>query len=300
MVSIEDGEIKGITDFLDYTNNEYAKRELEKIVNSKTLSKDAIVERQEIIKWLLHFIDKIDVLTYFKTEMRDVYELTASFDGNKNITTVSFLFQRKDYQNWEDKMKLSVILLFKIIRFLNLFYDNKIDHPFKKKISEMISFLNKFGIQRLYISIQENKITLKQVKYFYETLSDVNKSKQFLNFWNEFFYFEALISIAVSIKRNGFNFPVISDHTLVIEDFYYPLLNIEGVVKNSVNIDKNVILLTGPNMSGKSTLLKAMGACIFLANIGLAIPAKSAVIPFYKNIFIFLDHSDDMSNGLSH
>lgn len=71
-------------------------------------------------------------------------------------------------------------------------------------------------------------------------------------------------------------------------------------MKNTLVTDRRVILLTGPNMSGKSTLLKALGLCAYLAHAGLAVPAAQCRIPFCPALSCTIDLKDDMGNGYSH
>ncbi len=98
--------------------------------------------------------------------------------------------------------------------------------------------------------------------------------------------------------KNNFTFPELSHSRLELRNFYYPL--IESPVLNNLETDSNVIVITGPNMSGKSTLLKAIGLCIYLAQLGIAVPASQAIIPLYVQISISINHKDDLQNGYSH
>lgn len=67
-----------------------------------------------------------------------------------------------------------------------------------------------------------------------------------------------------------------------------------------MGLDDRVTLLTGPNMSGKSTLLKAIGICVYLAHAGIAVPAEKASVPFYDYLFVSIQANDDLASGLSH
>ncbi len=69
---------------------------------------------------------------------------------------------------------------------------------------------------------------------------------------------------------------------MVLEKFYHP--KVKNPILNSFSNPNGVLLLTGANMAGKSTFLKVLGICIYLAYIGLPIPAKNAKIPFYNEI----------------
>lgn len=102
----------------------------------------------------------------------------------------------------------------------------------------------------------------------------------------------------MGILAHNFKFPKIGGSTLALTDFYHPLL--KSPVKNNLHTSSNVILLTGPNMSGKSTLLKAIGISVYLASLGFAVPASTAIIPLYNNIDVFINLNDDLQSGYSH
>jgi DNA mismatch repair protein MutS len=71
-------------------------------------------------------------------------------------------------------------------------------------------------------------------------------------------------------------------------------------VKNSMTVRENVILITGPNMSGKSTLLKSIGLCVLLGHLGLAVPAEKCELVFFDVISIAINLNDDIKSGYSH
>ena len=98
-------------------------------------------------------------------------------------------------------------------------------------------------------------------------------------FWNRWFLFEAWLSISKGIAVHGFVFPSFESSAFSIQGLYHPLL--KNPVRNDITANRNVILLTGPNMSGKSTFLKSVSLCVYLGQAGLAVPAAKAVIPFF-------------------
>jgi DNA mismatch repair protein MutS len=104
--------------------------------------------------------------------------------------------------------------------------------------------------------------------------------------------------MAKGIRKQGFTFPDFAGGKLAITDLYHPLL--KNPVKNSLIINDTVTLITGPNMSGKSTLLKALGLCVYLAHLGLAVPAKACEMVFFDVISISINLNDDILSGYSH
>ncbi len=75
----------------------------------------------------------------------------------------------------------------------------------------------------------------------------------------------------------------------------------ETFIPNDVCLDDagRVVLLTGPNMAGKSTLLRQVGLCVVLAQIGSFVPARRAVIGVVDRLFTRVGASDNLVRGQS-
>lgn len=81
----------------------------------------------------------------------------------------------------------------------------------------------------------------------------------------------------------------------------HPLISVEKAVPNDVVFDenRNMMILTGPNMAGKSTYLRSVGLLFVLANAGFPVFAKKAEIPRY-HLYSSMRTSDDLSNESSY
>ena len=92
---------------------------------------------------------------------------------------------------------------------------------------------------------------------------------------------------------------------LWIEDGRHPVVEkVMGqstYVPNSISMspDEHILLITGPNMSGKSTYMRQLALCVILAQIGCFVPAKSATIPVFTKIFTRIGAADDLISGQS-
>jgi DNA mismatch repair protein MutS len=75
----------------------------------------------------------------------------------------------------------------------------------------------------------------------------------------------------------------------------------EAFIPNDVRLDEagRVIVLTGPNMAGKSTLLRQVGLCVVLAQMGAFVPARRAVIGVVDRLFTRVGASDNLVGGQS-
>ena len=75
----------------------------------------------------------------------------------------------------------------------------------------------------------------------------------------------------------------------------------EKYVANDIimNQDTSILLITGPNMAGKSTYMRQLAITVIMAQIGSFVPAKSCVIPIFDKIFTRIGASDDLVSGES-
>ncbi len=88
-----------------------------------------------------------------------------------------------------------------------------------------------------------------------------------------------------------------------IKNSRHPVLelrSLEPFIPNDIELPKeNCLLLTGPNMAGKSTLMRQVALTVLLAQIGCFVPATSAELPLIDQIFTRIGASDNLSRGLS-
>jgi DNA mismatch repair ATPase MutS len=112
--------------------------------------------------------------------------------------------------------------------------------------------------------------------------------------------FEALNSISSIVYDNPeWAIPLISDKDYMIktEKLGHPLLG-EKMVCNDITIDKNILLITGSNMSGKSTFLRTIGINLVLSYIGAPVCAKRFECSLMQ-IFTCMRTSDNLENSIS-
>ena len=116
---------------------------------------------------------------------------------------------------------------------------------------------------------------------------------------------DVLCSLAVVASENSFVRPnLINDHNIKVIDNRHPVVEkvIKGeYVKNDVLMDNETttLLITGPNMSGKSTYMRQYAITVIMAQMGSFVPAKECNIPIYDKIFTRIGASDDLVSGES-
>ena len=97
---------------------------------------------------------------------------------------------------------------------------------------------------------------------------------------------------------------LVNDHTVKMIECRHPV--VEKVMKdkyisNDVIMDKNtdILLITGPNMAGKSTYMRQTAITVIMAQIGCFVPCKSCTMPIFNKIFTRIGASDDLVSGES-
>ena len=116
---------------------------------------------------------------------------------------------------------------------------------------------------------------------------------------------DVLQSLATVAETNNFVRPEISnERKLEILDGRHPVVEkvIAGeYVSNDVLMDEktNILLITGPNMAGKSTYMRQLAIIVIMAQIGSFVPARKAVLPIFDAIFTRIGASDDLVSGES-
>ena len=116
---------------------------------------------------------------------------------------------------------------------------------------------------------------------------------------------DMLISFANVSEENNYTRPEITnEHIIHIVDGRHPVVekvNKSDYVPNDIIMDKNtdILLITGPNMAGKSTYMRQLAIIVIMAQIGCFVPCKSCKIPIFDKIFTRIGASDDLVSGES-
>ncbi|MHA6972112.1 DNA mismatch repair protein MutS [Levilactobacillus brevis] len=117
---------------------------------------------------------------------------------------------------------------------------------------------------------------------------------------------DVLQSFAVVSEDYHFVQPkLVSGHQLKITQGRHPVvekvLGRQSYVPNDVTMDDqtNILLITGPNMSGKSTYMRQLALTVIMAQMGCFVPAEAAEMPIFDQIFTRIGAADDLISGQS-
>ena len=116
---------------------------------------------------------------------------------------------------------------------------------------------------------------------------------------------DVLQSFATVTEENNYVRPIITENEINIINGRHPVvekvLENKEYVENDIIMDENtnILLITGPNMAGKSTYMRQMTIIAKMAQIGCFVPAKSAKMPIFDAIYTRIGASDDLVSGES-
>lgn len=116
---------------------------------------------------------------------------------------------------------------------------------------------------------------------------------------------DMMLSFTKVSNDNKYVRPILNDNgEILIKDGRHPVIetNISvNFIPNDLKMNNNesILLITGPNMSGKSTYMRQVALISIMAQIGCFVPAKSASLPIFDQIFTRIGASDDIVSGQS-
>ena len=116
---------------------------------------------------------------------------------------------------------------------------------------------------------------------------------------------DMMVALSIVAEENSYVRPVITlENTIQIKEGRHPVVekvSKKDYVPNDIIMgkDTNILLITGPNMAGKSTYMRQLAITVIMAQIGSYVPCKSCVIPIFDKIFTRIGASDDLVSGES-
>ncbi|MFH1458840.1 MAG: DNA mismatch repair protein MutS [Candidatus Omnitrophota bacterium] len=118
---------------------------------------------------------------------------------------------------------------------------------------------------------------------------------------------DVINSLAIAAIRNNYTRPEIAEDTVIsIKEGRHPvlenLMDTEKFIPNDTYLDQSqnqVLIITGPNMAGKSTYIRQVALIVLMSQMGSFVPAKEAKIGIVDRIFTRVGAADDITAGMS-
>lgn len=162
--------------------------------------------------------------------------------------------------------------------------------------------LNKPELHSLAGREQRKPFTLTETIYYGAFVQDHFRSQAF-ELIEIYGRLDAWYSMAMAVKKFRLSFPEFIEQSwplIEAKNLYHILLQQPVSYDVHMNPESNFLFLTGANMAGKSTLIKAVGSSVFLAHLGMGVPAQSMQLTIFDGLLSNINVADNIAKGESY
>ena len=218
----------------------------------------------------------------------------------------TYLFRHKDSGlfNYYEYFKEGVEYIKGFLDLLNNIkksINNDAPDPIKSIKTSLEKFFRITDIKKLYKSKIYN---LSFIDIFYYDNVFRNKYKhQLYDVIKIFYEIDALISLKNFVDKYNLTYPVFIESenpVLEINNVFHLMIKKPKKIDFKFQENKNFVFLTGPNMSGKTTLLKSIGLSVYLAHLGLGVPADYMKLTYFEELISDINTRDNINRGYSY
>jgi DNA mismatch repair protein MutS len=158
-------------------------------------------------------------------------------------------------------------------------------------------FEEKIMSAREKVEILEKALFDELTKMILKYVNDIKKTAE------KIAELDVLSTFAYVSQLYGYVKPEFDDEKFIVKEARHAVVEryVSNFVPNDIYMDslRRMYIITGPNMSGKSTYIRQVGLIAVMAQIGCFVPAKSAKLPIFDRIFTRMGARDDISTGKS-
>ena len=263
---------------------------LQQILATPLQSIAAIVDTQNTIKHLFELKDKLPTTISNGTLMviEKFYETAIdNYPTQPNVVS-SFsytLFSKTDYALSKYSLQHFINFIKGIKQIEQLLDENKSKKImfWKQKIALLI---NKSTINLLAIENETTNLSSTKILHYCYFLRSQFKQDCY-ELIEIYCKLDAYLSIANTTNNSQFQFPnfIETQEPIIKANALYHLLLSSPIAYNvELNKEENFLFLTGANMAGKSTFIKAIGVAVYIAHLGLPVPAQNMQLSFFDGL----------------
>lgn len=301
---------KSIFGLFDFTTCKGGQSKLHHFLSAPLTDLNAINERKEAIAFFQKHLpvdldidkDTLSFAEYYQKHreysVRRPTKLWRPIDNQ----LLNKLRSSENYFVVEKGVKSIITILQKLHKFCNELLEKSGDscpNLFQKNNQRVFSIIDIPEMKVLLDKTDIKAYDIAECNYLFRYSQ--NRNLQFL--FELIYEYDAFLAVAKAAKKYQYSYPEIlpeSENCLKASGMFHPFL--ENPVSNDVEFGSksNLLFVTGPNMAGKSTFLKALGVSVYLAHTGFPVPARSFKMSLTSGICTTINISDNLQSGYSH
>ncbi|MDB5212050.1 MAG: mismatch repair protein MutS [Sediminibacterium sp.] len=185
-------------------------------------------------------------------------------------------------------------------QIVDLLFEKKLSKQLATWVTRLSMLLSKSMIQEI-MRADKKKLTPEQVLRYGGFIRHHYKAQNF-ELVDLYSKFDAYLSIAWACKKYEFAFPEIKpskEPYIKATGLHHMLLEVPVSYDIELSVEKNFLFLTGANMAGKSTFIKAVGVSAYLAHLGMGVPAKEMQLSLLDGLLSNIQVVDNIIKGES-
>ena len=291
---------------LNFTRTTGGKEWLRKFFSEPHSDVKKIIGTQKIIRTFMeHVKDWPDAITNGTVLMMDKF-MDYSLDPiSEGSNTFNNLFYKWLHSEDYSMVKYSMIHFADFYRGIKqvaeLLEDLELPSSIQFYADRISKILKEPPLKKLAETIPGQQFSTRQNLYFGHHLRDRYKTdtQELIDIFSRL---DAWYSMAVAVKTFNLTFPEFVDQETPLVDasgLYHVLLPAPVAYDLHLNPENNFVFLTGANMAGKSTLIKAVGSAVFLAHIGMGVPAAKMKLTLFDGLLSNINVVDNIAKGES-
>ncbi|HVF96293.1 MAG TPA: hypothetical protein VM871_03180, partial [Flavisolibacter sp.] len=266
-----------------------------------------ITGTQTVIKILLEHLDEwppeITNGTIIMMDKFLDYNLDPIPQNRTSINSYSYkVFHSADYAMVKFSVKHFGDFLRGLQKLVRLFDGADLSANLQFYIDRIKKTLEEKPLRTLADSASTGAFTVQQ-NLFYGYYFRVQYKTDLLELIDIYSRLEAWWSMAKAVKTYNLHFPVFVEQEepyFKAEGLYHVLLQKPVPYDLVLEPNENFLFLTGANMAGKSTMIKAVGTAVFLAHIGMGVPARAMQLSLFDGLLSNINVSDNIARGESY
>lgn len=298
----------GIVGLMDYTTSAAGKDELYKHIRNAPDNYEDLIQLQAAVKfWANHPERWPGIITNGTLVMLEKFFESA--DGvtsppSRVFTGLTEVFQRFFNKGGYFFTQFSVSHISDFLKgcreLADILDEGNIPERLATELKAMADELDHPLTEQL-IAIKKNTPYREQARLSYHARREMkNRIERLMKHYARLDCWQAMAKATV---KNGWTFPeLLPPSTLCFEakGLVHPLLSKPVPYDISFDAQQNFLLLTGANMSGKTTFMRSIGIAALLAHVGMGVPAQGLRTSFFKGVITNMHVEDDLLKGESY
>lgn len=298
-------EEQSVFHHLNTTQTNGGREYLRQLLGNPLDSVNNILDTQQTIRQLMEVAEQWPVIVTNGTIMmiEKYYESQInSFSQQPNIfdSIIYKFFNKYDFELIRYSVQHAIDFAKGLQQIVDLLHEKKLSSQLATLTSRMSMLLSRPMIQNLILE-EKNGLSPLAVLNYGGFIRNHYKNAAFelIDIYSKL---DAYLSLAVACKKYSFCFPEIKESKepyIKATGLHHLLLEIPVSYDIELSVDRNFLFLTGANMAGKSTFIKAIGISVYLAHLGMGIPAKEMQLSYFDGLLSNIQVVDNIVKGES-